>query len=72
MSMILLDHPDSLLRPMERPLPCLAGIMDGLSRLIDPTTKILDAIKSGESQTITPEYTYSAYGEKRMKSEILM
>lgn len=34
----------------------------------DTTTKILDAIKSGESQTITPEYTYSAY--RREKDEI--
>ena len=31
----------------------------------DTTTKILDAIKSGESQTITPEYTYSAYRRER-------
>lgn len=34
----------------------------------DTTTKILDAVKSGESQTITPEYTYSAY--RREKDEI--
>lgn len=34
----------------------------------DTTTKILDAIKSGQSQTITPEYTYTAY--RREKDEI--
>lgn len=34
----------------------------------DTTTKIVDAIKSGQSQTITPEYTYTAY--RREKDEI--
>lgn len=34
----------------------------------DTTAKIIEAIKSGESQTIQPEYTYSAY--RREKDEI--
>ena len=34
----------------------------------DTTAKIIEAIKSGESQTIEPEYTYSAY--RREKDEI--
>ena len=59
--MILSEVPDSLPPSSGQTITVSGGDYGWLIAPNDTTTKIIDTIKSGQSQTIEPEYTYTGY-----------